>query len=581
MTLQDESGDEPKLAKNEIIKQDSNLLRGTIAEGLLDDSTGALAADDTQLTKFHGIYQQDDRDLRGARRKAKQERAYSFMTRIRIPGGVCSPQQWLAMDRFCNDYANGALKLTTRQAFQLHGIIKKNLKTTIRKINDSLMDTIAACGDVNRNVMCNPNPYQSKVHAEALEMARTISAHLTPATRAYHEIWLTDENGEKENVTPSPEPEAEPIYGKTYLPRKFKTVIAVPPSNDVDVFAHDLGFIAIIEDDKIVGYNVTVGGGMGMSHGKETTFPRLADVLGFCTPEQVTDVAEKIVTTQRDFGDRVDRRHARLKYTIEDHGLEWFRGEVEKRLGYGLGQARPFKFDHNGDRYGWIDDENGNSHLTLFIQNGRVADTDESPMRTGLREIAKVHDGDFRLTANQNLIIANISPAKRTEIEALLDQYKLADSHGQTGLRLNSMACVALPTCGLALAEAQRYLPDLLAELDAVLTELGLKDDAITIRMTGCPNGCARPYIAEIAFVGRSPGKYNIYLGGGFIGDRLNKLYKVSARQEEIVGILRPILERYANERNDGERFGDFVIRTGYVAETREGREFHNDFKED
>ena len=581
MTLQDESGDEPKLAKNEIIKQDSNLLRGTIAEGLLDDSTGALAADDTQLTKFHGIYQQDDRDLRGARRKAKQERAYSFMTRIRIPGGVCSPQQWLAMDRFCTDYANGALKLTTRQAFQLHGIIKKNLKTTIRKINDSLMDTIAACGDVNRNVMCNPNPYQSKVHAEALEMARTISAHLTPATRAYHEIWLTDENGEKENVTPSPEPEAEPIYGKTYLPRKFKTVIAVPPSNDVDVFAHDLGFIAIIEDDKIVGYNVTVGGGMGMSHGKETTFPRLADVLGFCTPEQVTDVAEKIVTTQRDYGDRADRRHARLKYTIEDRGLEWFRGEVEKRLGYALGQARPFAFDHNGDRYGWIDDENGNSHLTLFIQNGRVADTDESPMRTGLREIAKVHDGDFRLTANQNLIIANISPAKRTEIEALLDQYKLADSHGQTGLRLNSMACVALPTCGLALAEAQRYLPDLLAELDAVLAELGLKDDAITIRMTGCPNGCARPYIAEIAFVGRSPGKYNIYLGGGFIGDRLNKLYKVSARQEEIVGILRPILERYANERNDGERFGDFVIRTGYVAETREGREFHNDFKED
>jgi len=402
-------------------------------------------------------------------------------------------------------------------------------------------------------------------------MAKAISAHLTPATRAYHEIWLTDENGEKENVTPSPEPEAEPIYGKTYLPRKFKIVIAVPPSNDVDVFAHDLGFIAIIEDDKIVGYTITVGGGMGMSHGKETTFPRLADVLGFCTPGQVTDVAEKIVTTQRDFGDRVDRRHARLKYTIEDRGLDWFRGEVENRLGYAL----------DGDRYGWIDDENGISHLTLFIQNGRVADTDESPMRTGLREIAKVHDGDFRLTANQNLIIANVSPDKRAGIESLLDQYKLTHCYDQTGLRLNSMACVALPTCGLALAEAQRYLPDLLTELDAVLGELGLKDDAITIRMTGCPNGCARPYIAEIAFVGRSPGKYNIYLGGGFVGDRLNKLYKVSAKQEEIVGILRPILERYANERTDGERFGDFVIRTGYVAETREGREFHNDFKED
>ena len=572
---------EPKLAKNETIKADSNLLRGTIADGLLDDSTGALAADDTQLTKFHGIYQQDDRDLRGERRKAKQERAYSFMTRVRVPGGVCTPQQWLDMDRFCTDYANGVLKLTTRQAFQLHGIIKKNLKTTIRKINDSLMDTIAACGDVNRNVMCNPNPNQSKLHAEVLELAKAISAHLTPATRAYHEIWLTDEDGEKENVTPSPEPEAEPIYGKTYLPRKFKIVIAVPPSNDVDVFAHDLGFIAIIEDDKIVGYTITVGGGMGMSHGKETTFPRLADVLGFCTPEQVTDVAEKIVTTQRDYGDRADRRHARLKYTIEDRGLAWFRGEVEKRLGYELGQAQPFVFDHNGDRYGWIDDENGNSHLTLFIQNGVVADTDESPMRTGLREIAKVHDGDFRLTANQNLIIANVSPAKRAGIEVLLERHNLANSHSQSGLRLNSMACVALPTCGLALAEAQRYLPDLLTELDAVLAELGLRDDAITIRMTGCPNGCARPYIAEIAFVGRSPGKYNIYLGGGFIGDRLNKLYKVSAKQEEIVGILRPILERYASERNDGERFGDFVIRTGYVAETRDGREFHNDFKED
>ena len=568
MTDPNKPADEPKLAKNETIKADSNLLRGTIANGLRDDSTGALAADDTQLTKFHGIYQQDDRDLRGERRKAKQERAFAFMTRVRVPGGICTPQQWLAMDRFCTDYANGALKLTTRQAFQLHGIIKKNLKTTIRKINDSLMDTVAACGDVNRNVMCNPNPYQSKLHAEALEMAKAISAHLTPATRAYHEIWLTDENGEKENVTPSPEPEAEPIYGKTYLPRKFKIVIAVPPSNDVDVFAHDLGFIAIIEDDRIVGYTVTAGGGMGMSHGKETTFPRLADVLGFCTPGQVTDVAEKIVTTQRDFGDRVDRRHARLKYTIEDRG-------------FALGQARPFAFDHNGDRYGWIDDENGNSHLTLFIENGRVADTDESPMRTGLREIAKVHDGDFRLTANQNLIIANVSPAKRAGIESLLDQYKLTHCYDQTGLRLNSMACVALPTCGLALAEAQRYLPDLLTELDAVLGELGLKDDAITIRMTGCPNGCARPYIAEIAFVGRSPGKYNIYLGGGFVGDRLNKLYKVSAKQEEIVGILRPILERYANERTDGERFGDFVIRTGYVAETREGREFHNDFKED
>ena len=313
MTFQNNSnGGEPKLAKNETIKEASNLLRGTIAEGLLDQSTGALAADDTQLTKFHGIYQQDDRDIRRERRKAKLEPAYSFMTRVRLPGGVCTPQQWLDMDAFCTDYANGTLKLTTRQAFQLHGIIKKDLKLTIRKINDSLMDTIAACGDVNRNVMCNPNPNQSRLHAEALEIAKAISVHLTPATGAYHEIWLDDENGEKQKITLDTDPEEEPIYGKTYLPRKFKIAVAIPPSNDVDLYANDLGFVAVIEDDKIVGYTVTVGGGMGMNHGQAKTFPRLADVFGFCTPEQVTDVAEKIVTTQRDYGDRTDRKHARL-----------------------------------------------------------------------------------------------------------------------------------------------------------------------------------------------------------------------------------------------------------------------------
>ena len=460
-------------------------------------------------------------------------------------------------------------------------MFKKVLKTTVQKFNRACMTSLAACGDVNRNEMCNPNPNQSALHAEALEVARAISAHLTPATKAYHEIWLEDENGEKQKVTLDPEPEEEPIYGKTYLPRKFKIAVAVPPSNDVDLYANDLGFVAVIEDDKIVGYNVTAGGGMGMNHGQVATFPRLADVIGFCTTEQVTDVAEKIVTTQRDYGDRTDRKHARLKYTIEDRGLDWFRSEIEKRLGYALGQARPFQFDHNGDRYGWVDDANGNSHLTLFIQNGCVVDTEELPLRTGLREIAKVHAGDFRLTANQNLIIANVSPAKRAAIESLLDEHKLTHCYDQSGLRLNSLACVALPTCGLALAEAQRYLPDLIGELEGVLKEVGLEKEPITIRMTGCPNGCARPYIAEIAFVGRAPGKYNIYLGGGFTGDRLNKLFKVSVKQDEITGILRPIFERYASERTDGERFGDFVIRTGYVAETREGREFHDDFKEE
>ena len=573
--------DSSELSKNEQIKDASKFLRGTILDGLADESTGALAADDTQLTKFHGIYQQDDRDVRRERRKAKQEPAYSFMIRVRVPGGVCTPEQWLDMDRLGTTYGNDTLKLTTRQAFQLHGVIKRELKKTVQEINASLMDTIAACGDVNRNVMCNPNPFQSEAHAGALKLAQDISDHLTPKTGAYHEIWLDDGSGEKVQVTEEAT-EEEPIYGKLYLPRKFKTVVAVPPSNDVDVYAHDLGFVAILDEvGAIVGYNVTVGGGMGMSHNNEATYPRLADVLGFCAVEQAVDVAEKIVLVQRDFGDRKDRKHARLKYTIDDHGIDWFREQVERRLGYRLEEAREFSFDGNGDRYGWVEDPSGKSHLTLFVQNGRVRDTDDLPLMTGLREIAKIHEGDFRLTANQNLIVANVSPGQRPKIEALLEQYRLADTYGCSGLRRNSMACVALPTCGLSLAESERYLPDLITELDDVLDEAGLKDDDIVVRMTGCPNGCARPYIAELGFVGRAPGKYNVYLGGGFHGQRLSKLYKQSVKSEEIAPLLRPIFLAYAREREEGERFGDFCIRKGLVAETREGKDFHKDFKDD
>ena len=570
---------ETTLHANEAIKENSNYLRGTILEGLADTSTGAISDTDTQLTKFHGIYQQDDRDLRSERRKAKQEKAFSF--RVRVPGGVCTPAQWLDMDRLSTTYANHTLKLTTRQAFQFHGVIKSNLKQTIKEINDALLDTIAACGDVNRNVMSNPNPYQSEAHAAALKLAEDISAHLTPATRAYHDIWLTDENGEKTKVTEDQPEEIEPIYGKTYLPRKFKIVVAVPPSNDVDIYAHCLGFIAILDaSNQVVGYNVTVGGGMGMSHGKEETYPRLADVMGFCTPEQAVDVAEKVVLVQRDHGDRTNRAHARLKYTVEDHGIDWFRDQVEQRLGYKLEAARDFKFDDNGDRYGWVEDKNGNHHLTLFVTNGRLKDTDDLPYPTAMREIAKVHTGDFRLTANQNVIVANVTAEQRPEIEALLEQYKIKDSHLKSAMRLNSMACVALPTCGLSLAESERYLPDLITELEEVLEEAGLRDDAITIRMTGCPNGCARPYIAEIGFVGRAPGKYNVYLGGGFTGNRLSKLYKASVKSEEIKDLLAPVIRDYAQNRTEGERFGDFVIRTGIVAETKDGRDFHKDLKE-
>ena len=572
---------------NEGIKDASQYLRGTILEGLANTATGSLSKDDQQLTKFHGIYQQDDRDIRKERRAKKLEPAYSFMIRVRVPGGVSSPQQWLDMDRIAQEHANGAIKLTTRQAFQFHGVIKSNLKKSIAEINEALFDTLAACGDVNRNVMCNPNPMQSKVHGDVLQLATEISDHLSPRTGAYHEIWIDDGTGEKVKVTYDPpriddiaDPE-EPIYGKHYLPRKFKTVIAVPPSNDVDIYAHCLGYIAILEgDDNIVGYNVTVGGGMGMTHGNEDTFPRLADVMGFCTPEQAVTVGEAVVRVQRDFGNRDVRTNARLKYTVERMGLDAFRDEVEKLCGFKLGKPRDFTFEDNGDRYGWIEDHLGNHHYTMFVENGRVRDTDDYPMMTGLREIAKVHEGDFRLTANQNLIISNISPEKKKEIEKLLTEYKMIDSHERSALRLNSMACVALPTCGLALAESQRYLPDLVSELDEVLDDAGLRHDAITIRMTGCPNGCARPYIAEIGFVGRAPGKYNLYLGGGFAGQRLSKLYAPSVKSTDVKTVLTPIIKDYAKNREDGERFGDFTIRAGYVKATEHGHDFHKDLVE-
>ncbi len=562
---------DPKpLSKVEDLKEASNYLRGTLIASLEDRSTGAISNDDTTVSKFHGIYQQDNRDQRIERKRAGLEKAFIFMIRIRVAGGVCTPEQWLKIDALADQYGSHTLKLTTRQAFQLHFITKDVLKTTMQGINDAVLDCIAACGDVNRNVMANPNPYQSALHGPVLDDARAVSAHLTPRTRAYHEVWL---DGEKV----SPEDEEEPIYGKTYLPRKFKTGFAVPPSNDVDIYTQDLGFIAIGEEEKLLGYNLSVGGGLGMSHGDTKTYPRLANVIGYLPREKVVEVAEKVVTVQRDFGDRTNRKHARLKYTIEDRGVDWFKNELESRLGWKLGETRPFEFTSSGDRYGWTKGTDGNWHYGLFIQNGRLRDTDDLPAKTGLREIAKIHTGDFRLTANQNLVIGGVTEEQKPRIEALLKEYKLDIPERITGLRLNSMACVALPTCGLALAESERYLPQLISELDQVIEECGLRESEIVIRMTGCPNGCARPYLGEIGFVGRAPGKYNIYLGAAFDGSRLNKLYKPSVKSEDIVNELAPIIRRYATERQEGERFGDFTIRAGYVKATTEGRLFHED----
>ena len=565
--LSDELDDH--LDQMEYLKADSQYLRGTIEQGLANPITGAISQDDAKLLKFHGSYMQDDRDLRDERRKQKLEPAYSFMIRVRVPGGKATPEQWIAMDDISNQYANHTIKLTTRQAFQFHGILKRNLKQSMKDINQSVLDSIAACGDVNRNTMCNPNPYQSKVHAEVNDYATAISNHLLPSTGAYHEIWL---DGEK--VLHSSE-ESEPIYGRTYLPRKFKIGIAVPPSNDIDVYSQDIGLIAIIEQGELIGFNITIGGGMGMTHGNKETYPQLGRLIGFIPKDQAVDVCEKLLTIQRDYGNRENRKNARFKYTVDRLGEAWVTEELNRRLGWEIEPEKDYEFDHNGDRLGWIEGEN-NWNYTLFIQNGRVKDTEDYQLKTALREIAETHTGDFRLSPNQNLVIANISPEKKNDIQQIIDKYQLTDGTYYTGLRRNSMACVAFPTCGLAMAESERYLPSLISKIENLLDEAGVQEEDITIRMTGCPNGCARPALAEIAFIGKAPGKYNMYLGGGFKGERLNKLYKENIDENEILQTLRPLLIQYGKEKLPNEHFGDFVIRTGVVSKVNDGRDFHS-----
>jgi sulfite reductase (NADPH) hemoprotein beta-component len=557
------------VSRNERIKEASDYLRGTLAEGLREEITGGIIEDDQQLVKFHGMYLQDDRDLRPERTRKKMEKAFAFMIRVRIPGGVLTPRQWLALDEVARVYGNGTMRLTTRQTVQLHGVIKSNLKATLKSIDAVLLNSIAACGDINRNVMCSVLPEQSHAHAAAIELAQSISDHLLPRTPAYREIWLDGERiagGEAKVV--------EPIYGKTYLPRKFKVVVAVPPSNDVDIFAHDLGYIAIVDEaGNIAGWNVIVGGGMGMTHGEEDTYPRTAEVMGFCKTADATKIAEAVVTVQRDWGDRKNRKHARLKYTIEDRGLDVFRTEVERRAGVKLATAKPFTFTSTGDRYGWSQGDNGRGHLTLFVQNGRVHDVAGAAQQTALRTIAQTHEGDFRITPNQNIVIANVPTSQQVEIEHIARKAGLLAPW--SGLRRNSMACVALPTCGLALAESERYLPDLMTALDEKLAAHGLSADDIVIRMTGCPNGCARPYLAEIGLVGKGPGRYNLYLGAAFDGSRMNKLYAEDLDHAGIVAALDPVFAAYASRRQKGERFGDFTIRAGFVAASANGREFH------
>lgn len=550
----------------ETIKSESDYLRGTITPSLKNNITGAVADDDLMLIKFHGIYQQDDRDIRHERRKQKLEPLYSFMIRARVPGGVATSEQYQQMAALATQYTSGSLRLTTRQAYQWHGVFKRNLKKTIAGINKSMLDTIAACGDVNRNVMSNPLPETSSIHAEVYEWSKKISEHLLPKTKAYHEIWL---DGEKVSSS------HEPIYGETYLPRKFKTAIAIPPYNDVDVYANDLGLVAIIEDDQLKGFNILVGGGMGSSHGDTSTYPRVADVIGFCELEQVLAVAESVVKVQRDFGNRVVRKHARLKYTIDKLGIEEFKNKLNAYQGFTLAEPRPFEFEHNADRYGWMLDENNQWHLTLYIHSGRIIDSDDAKLFTGLLEIAKVHSGEFRISPNQNMIISNIQFENRDKIERLLSKYKISIGKYETPARLNSLACVAFPTCSLAMAEAERYLPDFMTKIEVLLSRYQLNKQAINIRMTGCPNGCARPFLGEIGLVGKAPGKYNLYLGASHTGDRLNRLFRENIDEKTILSELEPIIKAYADSREVNESFGDYVVRSNVVKRVKNGLDFH------
>ena len=547
----------------EKIKSESRALRGTLHDSLNDPTTGAIRDADTVVSKFHGIYQQDDRDVRAERRDARLEPLYQFMLRVRVPGGRVTREQWKALDRLAGEYGNGTLRLTSRQAIQYHGIAKESARDLVRGIDAVGMDSLAACGDVNRNVMCHVQPELGPVQAEALAWAERLSAHLTPKTQAWREIWI---DGEKVDLDDT---EVDPIYGKSYLPRKFKVGIAIPPYNDIDVYSQDLGLIAIEQEGELAGFNVVAGGGMGCSHGEPETFPLLGRVIGFIEPDQVLDVAEAIVTTQRDYGDRENRKHARFKYTLDDRSTEWLLEQIRARCGVELQPEKRFEFTHSSDRYGWTEGADGRWQYTVFIENGRIG----PQQRAGLNQLMEEYAAELRLTPNQNLVVAGIAAEERDEVGPILQAAELDGTSRHSALRKHSMACVAMPTCGLAMAEAERYLPDLITRIEELAVKHDCVDQPINIRMSGCPNGCSRPYLGEIGLVGRAPGRYNLYLGASFNGDRLNKLVLDNADEASILDAVDGWFTRFASDREHAETFGNFAVRAGLVAAVDHGSE--------
>ncbi len=548
--------DGKNLSPVERIKKASDGLRGTLKESLTDGITGALREDDQSLIKFHGMYQQDDRDRREERSAKKLEWLYSYMIRLRLPGGFLRPDQWIGLHHIAGEYSTGVIKITTRQTVQLHGILKSSIKPTIKAFNTMALDSIAACGDVNRNVMCSAHPGESPLHAEVFRYADKISLLALPKTRAYYEVWLDEEQLEDKK-------EDDPLYQDRYLPRKFKIAIAIPPNNDTDIFTNDIGLIAVIDDGKLKGFNIAAGGGLSATHGNAQTYPRLASMLGFVdTEEKVLKTVYEIMTIQRDYGNRADRKLARLKYTIDRIGVPGFKEELEKRIGFKLEEAKPYQFTERKDHYGWQQNYEGRWNYTLFVENGRVLDSDELPMKTGLLEVAKLGKSNFRFTGNQNVIIADVDATDKPAVEDILNEFGLIRHTEKAGrIRKNSMACVAFNTCPLALAEAQRYLPSLISKIEPIVEKYGLGDEEITLRMTGCPNGCGRSPAAEIGFIGTSYGQYNLHIGGDRIGERLNAKYRDSIDEDGILKTLDELFSVYSTERIDGETFGDFSYR--------------------
>ena len=542
-----------KLSDNERLKGESERLRGTITDDLANPLTGGFEGDNFQLIRFHGMYQQDDRDIRAQRAAQKLEPLHTVMLRVRLPGGIIRPEQWGALDEFATHHTlYGSIRLTNRQTFQFHGVLKDDIKPVHKLLNSLGLDSRGTAGDVNRNVLCTSNPIESVLHHEAFEWAKNISEHLRPRTNAYAEIWLDGEKLNAENE--------EPILGSTYLPRKFKTAIVIPPQNDVDVHANDLSFVAIGENGKLVGFNVLVGGGLAMTQGDETTYPRMATDFGFIALENIVRVAEAVLTTQRDWGNRSNRRNAKTKYTLERVGIDAFKAEVEKRADIAFAESRPYQFTGRGDRIGWVSGIDGKHHLTLFIPSGRLIDTPEKPLKTGIAELAKIHTGDFRITPNQNMIIAGVDEENIVAIEMLARQYKLIDD-SVTEQRKHSMACVSFPTCPLAMAEAERFLPEFALSIDTIMAKHGLAHEHIILRVTGCPNGCGRAMLAEIGLVGRAQGRYSLYLGGNREGTRIPRLFRDNITDVQILAELDALIGRWAAEREANEGFGDFAIR--------------------